>query len=39
VPGEHGYQERNKRLREGIFIEEDTWKQIQTVATKYGLAV
>jgi uncharacterized oxidoreductase len=35
LPGERGGQEQGRRQREGIFIEESTWEQIQAVVRKY----
>ena len=32
IPGERGFQERDQRYRNGIFIEEETWGQIQATA-------
>ncbi|MBM4078421.1 MAG: Ldh family oxidoreductase, partial [Planctomycetes bacterium] len=37
VPGEPEHRERQKRLKEGIFVEDETWRQIVDVATKTGL--
>ena len=32
IPGERGFRERDQRYRNGIFIEEETWGQIQATA-------
>jgi len=37
VPGEPEHRERQKRMAEGIFVEDETWRQITEVATKVGL--
>ena len=39
MPGERGARERDRRCKDGIFIEDETWEQIQAVATKYGVNV
>jgi uncharacterized oxidoreductase len=39
VPGERGVREQEKRLRDGIFIEQTTWANIQDVAAKCGVEV
>jgi len=37
IPGEPEYRTMEKRLREGIFVEEETWRQIRELAEKVGL--
>jgi uncharacterized oxidoreductase len=37
VPGEPEAKEEKKRLKEGIFVEEETWNQIKKLAQDYGL--
>jgi uncharacterized oxidoreductase len=32
IPGERGFREKDQRYRNGIFIEEETWGQIQATA-------
>ena len=39
IPGERGRVEQDKRKREGIFVEESTWEQIQEVMRKYQLPI
>ena len=39
IPGERGRGEQEKRRREGIFVEESTWDQIQEVMRKYQLPI
>jgi uncharacterized oxidoreductase len=39
IPGERGRGEQEKRKREGIFVEESTWEQIQEVMRKYQLPI
>jgi uncharacterized oxidoreductase len=38
VPGEPEENERNRRLRNGIAIDSETWNQIVQVGKKYGVA-
>lgn len=37
VPGEHGFQTKQRRLKEGIPVEDETWSQIVEVAEKLGI--
>lgn len=37
IPGERSFKERCKRLKEGIFIEDETWRQIIATRRKLGL--
>ena len=39
IPGERGRDEEEKRRREGIFVEESTWDQIQAVMQKYQVPI
>lgn len=39
VPGERGFREREKRERDGIYIEEETWEQIKAVAERYRVKI
>ena len=39
IPGERGRSEEEKRKREGIFVEDSTWDQIQEVMQKYQLPI
>ncbi len=36
VPGELEAREKKKRLKEGIFVGDETWKQIEEIARKLG---
>ena len=38
-PGEIEYNEKTKRLKDGVFIEPDTWKLILETAQKVGAAI
>ena len=38
IPGERGKGEQERREREGIFVEDSTWEQIQAVMRKYQLS-
>lgn len=38
VPGEVEHQEKLKRLRDGIEIEDDTWQKLQSIAAGLGLS-
>ena len=35
VPGERGFRERERRERDGIYIEDETWEQIKAIADRY----
>ena len=35
IPGERSFREKNRQRREGIFIDEHTWRSIQAIAAKY----
>jgi uncharacterized oxidoreductase len=37
VPGEPEYKEEKKRLKEGIFVEDETWNQIKRLAEEFGV--
>jgi len=37
MPGEPEFREEERRLREGIFIEEPTWREITTLAGELGV--
>ena len=37
IPGERSFRERRKRLKEGIFIEDETWRQIMEARRSLGL--
>ena len=37
VPGERGGREKEKRLRDGIFMEEATWTEIMEIASQLGV--
>ena len=37
VPGERSFRERHKRLEEGVFIEDETWRQIMATRRSLGL--
>ena len=37
VPGEYESRQEQKRRREGIFIEETTWTEIQMIARELGV--
>jgi uncharacterized oxidoreductase len=37
VPGEPEFNEEKKRLREGIFVEDETWNQIKKLAQEFGV--
>lgn len=37
IPGERSFRERRKRLEEGIFIEDETWRQIMETRRSLGL--
>jgi uncharacterized oxidoreductase len=37
IPGEQSFRERRKRLKEGIFIEDETWQQIMETRRSLGL--
>lgn len=39
VPGERGFREREKRERDGIYIEEETWEKIKAVAERYQVEI
>lgn len=39
IPGERGRTEQEKRRREGIFVENSTWDQIEEVLRRYQLSV
>jgi uncharacterized oxidoreductase len=39
VPGERGFRERERRERDGIYIEEDTWEQIKAIAKRYQVEI
>ncbi len=39
MPGERGFREQDRRRKEGIFVEDSTWEQIQVIAGKYGVIV
>ena len=39
IPGERGRDEQERREREGIFVEDSTWEQIQGVLQKYQLPI
>ncbi len=39
APGERGSRERERQKREGIYIEEETWEQIKTVAERYQVEI
>lgn len=39
VPGERGFREREKREKDGIYIEEETWAQIKAVAERYHVEI
>jgi len=37
IPGEHEYQMRDKRLQEGIVIDDETWRQLSNKAAELGV--
>ena len=37
VPGEPEWRQREKRLKEGIFIEDVTWKELTEIAEQFGV--
>jgi uncharacterized oxidoreductase len=37
IPGERAWKEKGKRIREGILIEEDTWKKLMHIASHLGV--
>lgn len=37
VPGEPEFNEEKKRLKEGIFVEDETWNQIKKLAQEFGV--
>ena len=39
VPGERGFRERERRERDGIYVEEKTWEQIKTIAEQYQVEI
>lgn len=39
VPGEPESREKRRRLAEGIFVEEETWRQIGEIAEEIGVSV
>lgn len=39
LPGERGFRERERRERDGIYIEEETWEQIKTIAERYQVEI
>ena len=39
VPGERSYRAKQKRLEEGIPVEETTWERIAETAKKLGVKV
>ena len=39
MPGERGFRERERRERDGIYIEEETWAQIKVVAERYQVEI
>lgn len=39
IPGEPERREKAKRLREGIFVEEETWSKIKEVARELGVVI
>ena len=39
VPGERGFRERERRERDGIYVEEETWEQIKTIAERYQVEI
>ena len=39
VPGERGFRERERRERDGIYVEEETWEQIKAVAERYRVKI
>ena len=39
MPGERGFRERERRERDGIYIEEETWAQIKAVAERYQVEI
>ena len=39
MPGERGFRERERRERDGIYIEGETWAQIKAVAERYQVEI
>ena len=39
IPGEPERRERDRREKNGIPVDDETWRQIQETATKYGVSV